>query len=70
MFNKKYESLVKELAAMKEDMKTLKMAGEDDAMYELFVRETRRLLGRRPEIAESFKQRSAEEILTDLGLSS
>lgn len=68
MFEHKYNRLMQEMAALKEDMKTLNMAGEQDAMWELFVRETRRMLGKTPELPKDFSNRKAEQIMKDLGL--
>ncbi|BDP33563.1 TPA: hypothetical protein KDZ08_004807 [Vibrio parahaemolyticus] len=55
-----------QLAALKEDMKTLEFNGEHQAVYDLFVERTRELIGHKAQLPEGFNGRSCEEIKADL----
>ncbi|MEZ8733935.1 hypothetical protein [Vibrio sp. 10N.239.312.D08] len=60
------EEKLKEIASMKEDMKTLWLNGKDEEAQELFIRETRRILGKTQELSSDFSKRSTEEIIEEL----
>ncbi|EGQ9742357.1 hypothetical protein FWP33_07465 [Vibrio parahaemolyticus] len=57
-----HHTLKTQMAAMKEDIKTLVLANEHEAAYDLFIHQTRHLLGHQAELPKNFKCRSAEEI--------
>ncbi|MCA2422547.1 hypothetical protein P3602_22715 [Vibrio parahaemolyticus] len=59
-------SLAHQLAALKEDIKTLEINGEHQAVYDLFVERTRELIGHKAKLPEGFNGRSCEEIKADL----
>ena len=55
-----------ELAALREDIKTLVIENEIDTAYELFVLRTREMIGSKAELPSDFQYRTAEQIKLDL----
>ncbi|KIF53041.1 MULTISPECIES: hypothetical protein [Vibrio harveyi group] len=59
-------NLYDSLACLKEDIKTLVLNGEEKVAFELFVEETRKMLGNPAKLPDSYKPRTAEQIKIDL----
>lgn len=63
---KEERNLYDGLACLKEDIKTLVMSGEEKVAYDLFVEETRKMLGNPAKLPNNFKPRTAKQIKEEL----